>query len=453
MLSKVQNCLVVVLLVVLLRGALRAGESPLLPNFVVIMADDLGYGDLGVYGNRVVRTPNLDRMAREGVYFTNFYAATPTCTPSRAALLTGRYPIRSGLIRVLHPREPFGLPEDEITLAEALKARGYATACIGKWHLGDQRRYQPRQHGFDYFFGLLYSNDMTWKPPNFSRLFLYLNEKRIESPVKQETLTRRYTEETIEFIRKNRKSPFFIYVPHTMPHVPLHASSAFRGKSSGGLYGDVVEELDWSVGEIMRTLMELELDSKTLVTFTSDNGPAVNHPRNGGSAGPLRGGKRTTWEGGVRVPFVARWPGHIPSGLVQNGMATAMDLFPTLVHLAGGKTPDDREIDGRDILSLLEGDTESPHAAFFYYSGKTICAVRSGNWKLHLARRQFGRLGMGNVEPCSPPELYDLSADPGEQRNLVSEHPEIVAWLTARVEAFSQEVRPGKLLPPWRPLP
>jgi arylsulfatase A len=420
------------------------------PNFVLILADDLGYGDLGVYGHPLLKTPNLDRMASEGVRLTNFYAAASTCTPSRAALLTGRYPIRSGLIRVLHPREKLGLPDSEITLAEALKERGYATACIGKWHLGDLATYRPNRHGFDYFYGLLYSNDMTVMPPNFSRLSLYRNGSPIESPVIQRTLTQRYTEQAVEFIHETRRRPFFLYLPHTMPHVPLHASKRFRGKSLAGLYGDVVEEIDWSVGEVLKAVKDAGLEEETLVLFTSDNGPALVKGLHGGSPGPLRGGKQTTWEGGVRVPCIARWPGRLPAGVVRHAMATAMDVFPTLVELAGGVVPADRPIDGRNLLAMLEGEEASSHASFYYFGGAQVFAVRLGAWKLHLTKRVLSIKGVGKPQPCQPPELYNLEEDPSERHDLSAKYPEIVAHLSREAREFLTRIEPGALPRPWR---
>jgi arylsulfatase A-like enzyme len=421
------------------------------PNFIIIVADDLGYGDLGVYGNPVIRTPNLDRMASEGVRLTSFYAVASTCTPSRAALMTGRYPIRSGLIRVLHPREKFGMPHSEITLAEALKDRGYATACIGKWHLGDLSGYWPNRHGFDFFFGLLYSNDMTLMPPNFHRLRLYSNQTPIESPVVQQTLTQRYTAESLRFIEENKDRPFFLYLAHTMPHVPLSASKEFRGRSQAGLYGDVVEELDWSAGQILGRLKKLGLDEQTLVVFTSDNGPAPSlGPRlQGASSGPFRGWKRSRWEGGFRVPCIVRWPGHLPAGRVETGISTIMDFFPTLIQAAQGTIPLDRPLDGHNILPMLLGKQPSPYRAFYYFRGANILAVRSGSWKLHLPRRDPGsnQVDWPGGRPAA--ELYDLQHDPSERNNLALTHPDIVASLIAQTRLFRSGMQPGMLIPPW----
>jgi len=427
----------------------RTSDRP--PNFIIIVADDLGYGDLGVYGHPVIRTPNLDRMASEGVRLTNFYAAASTCTPSRAALLTGRYPIRSGLIRVLHPREPFGIPDYEITLAEALKALGYSTACIGKWHLGDLSMYSPNRHGFDYFFGLLYSNDMTMMPPNFSRLRLYRNQIPVEWPVVQRTLTQRYTAESIKFIEENKHRPFFLYLAHTMPHIPLSASQGFQGRSKAGLYGDVIEEIDWSTGRILNIIRELGLDRRTLMIFTSDNGPAPSLGRSfeGGSTGPFRGRKHTVWEGGLRVPCILRWPGHVPAGVVETGIATIMDFFPTLVESAGGVTPRDRPIDGHNILPMLQGKGPAPNSVFYYFRGANILAVRSGPWKLHLAQPDPTAKNRRQVSFAAA-QLYNLEQDPSERNDIVRSNPEIAALLKAQTELFKSKVQPGFLIPPWR---
>jgi len=412
-----------------LGPAIAGSSRP--PNLVLILADDLGYGDLGVYGARTIRTPHLDRMAEEGVRFTDFYVAAPVCTPSRAALLTGRYPQRSGLTRVLNPRSEEGIDADEITLGEALRERGYATACIGKWHLGHRPSYLPTRHGFDHYFGIPYSNDMTPTP-------LMRGETVIEQPAVQETLTLRYTQEAIAWIRAQGDRPFFLYLPHTMPHVPLAASPAFRGRSPAGLYGDVVEELDWSVGEILRTLRELGRERETLVLFTSDNGPWLTQGANGGSAGPLRDGKGETCEGGMRVPMIAWWPGTIPAGRVCDRWASTLDLFTTLIRLAGGTEPRDRMIDGRDIRPLLLGRGSMPRAddfhPFFFHRAEQLQAVRVGRWKLHLGR---------NLQPLPQPELYDLEADPGEQQNLAPQRPWLVEQLQKRVRWFQMAFTPA----------
>lgn len=421
------------------------------PNFVLILADDLGYGDAGKHKDPRIATPNLDRMAKEGVELTSFYAA-PTCTPARAALMTGRYPIRSGVVRVLHPGENFGIPESEVTLGEALKEQGYATGLVGKWHLGGRRRFRPTRNGFDFFYGLHYSNDMTIMPPNMRRLRLYRGDVAIESPVKQRTLTKRYTEESLRFIEQHRDKPFFLYLAHTMPHYPPSASDEFRGRSRRGPYGDAVEEIDWSAGQILSALERFGLERQTLVIFTSDNGPALGKPKLGGSAGPLRGGKHTTWEGGVRVPFMARWPGRIPPGREDGGIASLMDLYTTLVELAGGKVPGDRPVDGQNIMPLLAGVGPSPNSGHFFHDGKRIFAVRSGEWKLHRIRIDTGPKGPGKAARCDPPELYNLAADLAESNNVAAEHPDVVKRLSALIDEFQATVEAGKM-PPKRRFP
>jgi arylsulfatase A-like enzyme len=436
-----------------LAGILAGGRLPARgrpPNFLLIVADDLGYGDLGVYGSPVIRTPHLDAMAAAGVRFTSFYA-TPVCSPSRAALLTGRYPIRTGVIRVLHPGDRFGLPETELTVATVLRGLGYAAACIGKWHLGGGEARRPLRHGFEYYYGLLWSNDMNLRPPDFHRLRLWRNNEPIEWPVEQQTLTRRYTDEAIRFMENNHDRPFFLYLAHTMPHVPLHASAEFRGRSKGGLYGDVVEEIDFHTGRLLRALQRLRLEEDTLVLFTSDNGPAIGKGSRGGSAGPFRGGKGTTWEGGVRVPMVAWWPGRIRSGTVYTGIATVMDIFPTLIELAGGEVPRDRVIDGKSLLPALEGRTAALHSEYYYYHGERIHAVRSGDWKLHLYRRELKLFGPGPPKRCDPPELYNLAEDPGERFNLWRDHPKLVTRLAELAAEFERRLTPPKLPGPFRP--
>lgn len=423
------------------------------PSIVIILTDDLGYGDLGVYGNQQISTPRIDRMAAEGVRLTEFYSAAPTCTPARAALLTGRYPRRSGMTRVIVAKEKWGLPASEITLGEALQQQGYVTACVGKWHLGGRRPYRPSKHGFDSFFGVLYSNDMSLLPfVKWPRLELWRDDKVVESPAQVETLTRRYTEEAASFIQQNRERPFFLYLSHTMPHTPVKPSPEFRGKSQHGPYGDVVEEIDWSTGEVLDALRESGVEDNTLVIFTSDNGPWVAGSNKkkikGGSAGSLRGAKNTTWEGGMRVPFLARWPGRLPAGLVRDGIATLMDLFTTAVELAGGETPRDRVIDGRNILPLLDGSGGSPHDALYYYFRGEAFAVRHGEWKLHFHKRELRSNGRPRrPQACSPPELYNLSSDPGERNNIAGEHPEIVQRLSRMAREFDGGIEPVMKLP------
>jgi arylsulfatase A-like enzyme len=428
-----------------------AAEPP--PNFIIIFTDDLGYGDLPAYGHSTIRTPRLDQMAAEGVRLTEFYSAAPTCTPARAALLTGRYPKRSGLVRVLAPWERAGLPLSEITLAEALKQQGYATACIGKWHLGGLKRFRPDRQGFDQFFGVLFSNDMTLMPIiKFPRFEMFDGNRVVESPARNEMLTQTYTHEAVRFIRNNRSKPFFLYLAHSMPHKPVGASRKFRGASGHGAYGDAVEELDWSAGQIVDTLREAGIDRRTFVVFTSDNGPwaygAFKKNVKGGSAGPLRGWKGTTWEGGMRVPMIAWWPGRLPQGAVRGGISTTMDLFTTFIELAGGQVPSDRAIDGKNIMVLLEGDGPSPHETLFYYHRRRLFAVRQGDWKLHVFKREAtpGEK-LHEAVRCDPPELYNLAEDVSETRNRAAGESEIVARLEAIAEQFDSSIKPVMRLP------
>jgi len=398
-----------------------AGPRP--PNFVFILADDLGYADLGCYGSDKIATPHLDRMAAEGIRFNDFYTGEPVCTPTRAALMTGCYPKRVGLHRhVLFPSSKTGLNPSEITVARLLKDRGYATMCIGKWHLGHHPEFLPTRHGFDAYYGIPYSNDMPTPTPDGGKgVVLLRDEKVIEHPTDQATLTERYTEEAVKFITANQNRPFFLYLPHTFPHGPLHVSARFKGKSKGGLFGDVVECIDWSCGEILAAIKQAGIDEQTLVIFTSDNGPD-RHP-----ATPLRGSKGSTWEGGMRVPFLARWPGKIPAGAACAEQASVMDILPTFAGLAGARMPTDRVIDGKDIWPLMSGEpgAKTPHDAFFYYKGNNLGAVHSGKWKLHLKAKT---------------ELYDLSADVGEQTNVAAEHPDVVERLTKMANPFDAQL-------------
>jgi arylsulfatase A-like enzyme len=411
-----------------------------LPNFVIIFCDDLGYGDLGCYGNTRIKTPNLDRMAAEGIRLMQHYTPSPACTPSRASLLTGRYPIRAGLPRVLGPLSHEGFPDSETTIAEVLRARGYASAIVGKWHLGRWPSQLPTRHGFDRWFGLPYSNDMDQPDRGFPPTPLMRDEAIVEQPADQDTLTRRYAEEAVRFIEDAGDRPFFLYLAHTMPHVPLHASDAFRGRSDAGRYGDVVEEIDWSVGEILRTLTERGLDENTLVVFTSDHGPWLTKGDQGGSAGELRNGKATVYDGGVRIPLVARWPGNLPAGAVVNEATIHMDLAPTMAALAGTALPDDRIIDGEDIWPVLVGaGLRSAHT--FHYEWKGQRAIRKDRWKLHLPRLEEPR--------AYEAELYDMETDPYESKNLAREHPDVVTALQEEAEAFDAETGMDALRTPW----
>ena len=388
------------------------------------MADDLGIGDIGPYGNTIIATPHLDRMAAEGVLFTDFYSSASVCTPSRGGLLTGKYPVRLDLTSdVARPTNDIGINPEEVTLAEALRNAGYATACIGKWHLGHATHQWPTANGFDYFYGLPYSNDMI-------PLALYRMSEAIEDPVDQTTLTERYTQETIAFIEDHRDEPFFVFLPHTMPHVPLFVSKEFEGKSSAGLYGDVVETIDWSIGQILDALKRLNLDENTLVLFTSDNGPWWE-----GSAGDYRNRKGSAWEGGMRVPLVARWPGTLPAGATTAGISMNIDIMPTVLALAGVDPPQGVAFDGADIRGLLNGGTESPHDHLLLYDKSIPAAVRSQEWKLVV--RSFYRnynapIGSENYY-YYPGLLFDMRSDARESYSLTREHPEIAnkhrAWI------------------------
>ena len=419
------------------------------PNVIVLFADDLGYGDLGCFGHPTIRTPHLDRMASEGLRLTQFYSAASVCTPSRAALLTGRLPIRSGMSsdrrRVLFPDSKGGLPASEITLAEALRERGYATACVGKWHLGHLPEYLPTSNGFDSYFGIPYSNDMDRiaEAPRGREAFhvprseywnvpLIRDTEIIERPAEQTTLTRRYTGEAERFIREHADEPFFLYLPYTMPHVPLFRSDEYAGASLRGLYGDVIEEIDGSVGRILETLGELQLDRRTIVWFTSDNGPWLIFNEQGGSAGLLRDGKGSTWEGGMREPAIVWWPGRIPAGRVSAELGSTLDIFPTSLALAGGELPADRPIDGVDLRPVLFGTGESPREVMFYYRGPRLMAVRKGAWKAHFITQPA--YGGGGAETHDPPVLYNLHHDPSEKFDVAGQHADVIADIRAEVE-------------------
>jgi len=424
------------------RAATADGLAARKPNVVVLFADDMGYGGLGCFGSSDIATPNIDRMAAEGTRFTDFYCSSPVCTPSRSSLLTGTYAARIGLASgVLFPNARIGLSPGEITIAKLLKGQGYATACIGKWHLGDAPEFSPATHGFDSYFGLPYSNDMRIQRDGKSGPPLMRDGRVIEHPADQATLTERYTEEAIRVMTANRDRPFFIYLPHTMPHIPLYASERFRGRSKRGLYGDVVECLDWSTGEILAALKRLGLDDDTLVIFTSDNGPWLEKKQDGGGAGPLRAGKGTVYEGGMRVPCVMRFPGKVPAGRTCSELATTIDLLPTAARLAGAEAPKDRVIDGRDIWPLMSGveGARTPHEAYFYHgTNAQLQAVRSEQWKLHLPRRRAATA----TAPATQigPELYDLAADVGEKANVAGEHPDMVRRLTALADGHRADL-------------
>ncbi|HXH62510.1 MAG TPA: sulfatase [Fimbriimonadaceae bacterium] len=430
-------------LVGLAAGALA--QRP--PNVIVIFADDLGWGDLSCYGQTHYKTPFLDKMAEQGMRFTDFYVASPGCSPSRAALLTGCYPQRVSVPQVLNPDSKTGLNPDETTIAEMLRARGYATAMVGKWHLGVTPPLMPLAQGFDEYYGLPYSNDMwpmngkQWPP-----LFLYEGNTPVE-PVKdmatQGLLTRKYTERALDFIRRHREKPFFLYFAHSMTHVPINASPSFLGKSGAGLYGDTTVELDWSVGRIMEEVTRLGLDKDTLIVFTSDNGPWLPYGDWAGSSGGLREGKGTTFEGGMREPGIFWWPGHIPAGRVCHEVATTMDLLPTIAAYTGAALPS-KEIDGHDITDLLKGTpgAKSPTDAFFYYWPGELQAVRAGRWKLHVPHKHRHQEGLpgkdgkraGEVTAEIGLSLFDLITDPDETDNVAAEHPDIVVRLLKLIE-------------------
>lgn len=429
------------------------------PNVVLIFIDDEGYGDVGCYGATGFETPNIDRLASEGMKFTNFYAAQPVCSVSRAGLLTGCYPNRLGFPGALFPQDTIGLNSEEFTMAEMFKEQGYSTACFGKWHLGWQKEFLPLQHGFDEYVGLPYSNDM-WPNSNVTGERLPKNQGRGGYPVlpiiegnevadsvislkDQDKLTSLYTEKAVDFIYRNADKPFFLYVPHTMGHIPLGVSDKFRGKSEQGLYGDVMMEIDWSVGEINKALEKHNLTENTILIFTTDNGPWLNFGNHAGSAGGLREGKMTNWEGGQRVPFIIRWPGITPKGTVCNQLASAIDLLPTFASITDGRLSDNK-IDGVDISSLLKGDFGySPRETMLYYKSDCLNAVRKGNWKLllpHTWRSYDVEPGMdGNGGPrikmtIDNPELYNMMRDPGERYNVIEYYPEKVDELMIVVE-------------------
>lgn len=413
--------------------------SPKQPNFIVIFADDMGYGDVGIFGHPTIKTPNLDKMADEGQKWTNFYAASSVCTPSRAGLLTGKLPIRTGMCsnkrRVLFPDSDGGLPQSETTIATALKAKGYATACIGKWHLGHLPQYLPTSHGFDYYFGIPYSNDMD-RPEGvdhrescvnpkveYFEVPLMRNTEVIERPADQTNITKRYTEEAVQFIEQNKENPFFIYLAHSMPHVPLFASEEFDGKSRRGIYGDVIEEIDWSVGKILDKLRETGRDENTLVVFTSDNGPWLIFNEHGGSAGLLRGGKGGTFEGGMREPTVFWMPGRLKQEVVMD-MGSTLDLFPTITKMAGINVSSESILDGYDLSPLLFGTGKSGRDAIFYYRGTEIFAIRKGEFKAHFITQS--EYGGEAPQKHAIPLLYNLETDPSEKYNVAEKNPEVI---------------------------
>ncbi|MFM7243455.1 MAG: sulfatase-like hydrolase/transferase, partial [Planctomycetaceae bacterium] len=426
-----------------------ATHSPLSrpPNVVVVFIDDLGYGDIGPFGATKQKTPNLDRMAREGMKLTNFYAA-PACSVSRAQLLTGCYGLRVSVPWVFFPAGKHGLNPAEVTVAELLKARGYATACFGKWHLGDQPAFLPCRQGFDRYLGIPYSNDMQKKSAETGeRVVPLVRDDRVVELLTDEAqrgIVERCTDEAVAFIRDSKERPFFLYVPHTAVHVPIFPGERFRGKSDNGRFGDWVEEVDWSVGRILDTLTDEGLAENTLVLFTSDNGPWTVKGKDGGSAGPLHGSKGSTWEGGVRVPTIAWWPGRVPAESACDAFAGTIDLLPTFVALAGGEVPQEPVIDGRDISGLLMGTSREPaREAHYYFQGPTLQAVRSARWKLAVAPQPEGmgsKAAAGDDASLELPRLYDLEADLGETTNVATDHPDVVARLRGLAERMAAEL-------------
>ncbi len=452
-----------------LTGQVDQGRRP--PNFIIIYADDLGYADVGPFSSTRdqhtrPQTPNLDRMASEGIRLTNFYVAQAVCSASRMALLTGSYPNRVGITGALNHTAKHGINPNEMTIAEVLKQRGYATAIYGKWHLGHHKPFLPAQHGFDEYLGLPYSNDMWPRHPQqkdfYPDLPLIEGDEVIQHDPDQSQLTTMYTERAVGFIERQRDKPFFLYVPHAMPHVPLFVSDKFKGKTRG-LYGDVIAEIDWSVGQILDAVRRAGQDDNTLVIFTSDNGPWLSYGDHAGSAGPFREGKATAFEGGVRVPFLARWPGRIPKNSVANLPAMTVDLLPTLAALAGAPVSSERIIDGRDMWPVLANrpGAKPPHEALYFYWGTELHAVRAGSWKLHLPHpyQSLDTAGGGGVPGKYVRRelelsLFDLASDPGETTNVAEKNPAVVKQLLEHVERAREDLgdsltkRTGKNLRP-----
>ena len=425
------------------------------PNFIVIFTDDQGFEDLGCFGSPKIKTPHLDQLAADGRKFTSFYSANSVCSPSRASLMTGCYPVRVSIPGVLFPRHDIGLNPDEITIADLLKTKSYATACIGKWHIGHKPKFLPTSQGFDSYYGIPYSNDMTIDPeaklaeninlregftldrirnekPKKNLVPLMRNEEVIEYPCDQTTLTKRYTEEAVKFIEENKKRPFFLYLPHTMPHIPLFASENFKGKSKRGPYGDTIEEIDWSVGEIMKALRKNNLDENTLVVYTSDNGPWKLKGGRGGSANPLRGYKFQTYEGGMRVPCIMHWKGKIPPGSSCDEIAATIDLLPTIAGLSGVELPNDRTIDGKNIWPLISGKegAKTPHEIYFFYKGNSLESARQGKWKLRRSGKKSQSI-----------ELYDLASDISESNNLAQENEALINEIIQKMNSFDEKLK------------
>ena len=443
-------------LVPLAARAAQGADAPRPPNVVLIFCDDLGYADVGCYGAKGYVTPNIDRLAAEGCRFTDFYVAQAVCSASRAALLTGRYPNRVSILGALGPNAKNGISAKETTLAEVFKSRGYATAVYGKWHLGDHDPYLPTDHGFDEYFGLPYSNDMWPRHPETPRAYpplpLMDGKKVVETNPDQRKLTTAYADRAVSFVERNKSRPFFLYLAHSMPHVPLHVSDRFAGKSGRGLFGDVIEEIDWSVGQVLGALNRNGLNENTLVIFTADNGPWLSYGDHAGSAGPLREGKGTTFEGGVREPAIFRWPGRVPAGAVCREPAMTIDILPTMAKLIGAELPAGLVLDGRDVWPLVSGaaGAASPHEALYFYWNRELQAVRSGRWKLHFthdyrAQTDSTRGARGGTPGQYRQErielaLFDLEADVGEARNVAAEHPDVVERLIKLADAARQDL-------------
>lgn len=457
--SNVWFVLVLLLAAGLSRETIRAAQ----PNIVIIFCDDLGYGDLSCFGHPSIETPELDRMAAEGMRWLQFYSAAPVCTPSRAALMTGRLPLRNGLCsnkrRVLFPNSKGGIPASEVTIAEMLREAGYRTGCVGKWHLGHLPEYLPTEHGFDSYFGIPYSNDMDRiadAPKGMASIFepkseyfnvpLLRDSKEIERPVDQTVITRRYTEEAVKFIKAESEKPFFLYLAHSMPHVPLFRSKDFEGHSRRGLFGDVIEEIDWSVGRILQTLRDPQLAENTLVVFTSDNGPWLSQKDHGGSAGLLREGKGTTWEGGMREPTVMWWPGTIAPGQTTSQLGSTMDMLATSAALAGAQLPTDRVLDSFDLSPILRGSETVIRNQIFYYRAYELMAVRMGPWKVHYQEQgSYGTLPT-KLTKLEAPKLYHLEHDPSERYNIAKGNSRIIEQVNALVAQHRSTLKPAETL-------
>ena len=458
--EEVFNMKNIFVLLIIFNVAFLYSQSNDKPNFIVIFCDDLGYGDIGVFGSPIIRTPNIDKMAIEGQKWTQFYVADPVCTPSRAALMTGRYPIRSGMTSskraVLFPDSANGLKQEEVTIAEVLKSEGYATGAVGKWQLGHLPKFLPKEQGFDSYYGIPYSNDMVnngftghvyrknildpyfQAPASRFNVALVENTTEIERPVDQTTITKRYTEKAIEFIDKNKNQQFFLYLAHSMPHIPLFASDEFIGRSKASLYVDVIEEIDWSVGQVLDALKRYNIDKNTIVVFSSDNGPWLSFKIHGGSAGPLRAGKGTTFEGGQRVPTVFWGPSIVKPGVI-NQMGSTLDLINTFASLSGGKVPSDRKMDGHDLSKVLTEKAVSPRKDFYYWGFAQLHGYRTEQFKLHVKQREPVNYGRPTII-LEKPELFNLRADISEKYDVAMDHPDLVDKMLDNIEKHLKDV-------------